>query len=227
MKQYNPQLPLFALHVPKTAGHSFIPVLKRFFPNRFFQHNYDLSNQQPPIFPQLPGSCIYGHFHSRLGGTVEDYYPEACQFVTILRDPLQAAISAYFYWKEKVRARQLQQGNLVPGAPQDYRSIDDFFRQRPKSSLLKYLPRSLTAANYREYFESQFVWVGVLDYLQRDVDRLANILGAAPVVVGHKNLTTHNEELSVERRHDFFAQNQLEFQIYNYVCALAATASEG
>jgi hypothetical protein len=224
MIAYSAQSPLLSLHIPKCAGQSFRRVLKTFFPERVFFHYFQKRNAPPDRYPPAAGICIHGHFdwHAEYG--VEDYYPDARQFITVLRDPLQAAISNYFYWKEKARERQLRLGRFKAGDECDYRNIDDFFRQRPRSNLLRFLPRALSPNNYREFIESHFVWVGLVERLQTDVDRLAAILGVPTVAVSHLNAAVYSEELSPSLRCDFMERNRFEFEIYAYMRSLSTAA---
>jgi hypothetical protein len=217
MKIYDRCEPLISLHIPKCAGQSFRQVLEQFFPGRLFFHYYQQGNRLPGKHSLEPGICVHGHFNRRKGFGVLDYYPEVRQFIAVLRDPLEAAVSNYFFWKTKARTRQLQNGVITPGGKHDYKDIDDFFRQRPKSNILEFMPRRMTRENYREIIETQFVWIGLVENLHQDIDRLAGLLGLKPVQVNRVNSSPRDETLSPNIRDAFIAENQLEFEIYHYV----------
>lgn len=148
---------------------------------------------------------------------MNDYYPEAEQFITVLRNPLEAAISNYFYWKTKARANQLKNGIITAGSEHDYKDMPDFFRKRPRSNLLDFMPGELTLENYKEIIQSRFVWIGLVENLQPGIDDLARILSVSPVSIGRLNTSTRDEELPREIAEEFIRQNALEFEIYNYI----------
>lgn len=217
MRAYSPYSPLISLHIPKCAGQSFRKILEHWFGERFFIHYYQQHNSLPPKHPLKPGICIHGHFNRTRGIGVMDYYPEVNQFITILRDPLEAAISNYFFWKTKARANQLKHGIIIQGGESDYRDIADFFRKRPRSNMLDFMPRELTRENYKEIIEAQFTWIGLVDNLQAHVDGLALLLGFPPAQVNLVNRSPRDETVSPGIREAFTAENHFEFEIYHYV----------
>jgi len=216
MIDYDTGKPLISLHVPKCGGQTLRRVLEKWFGERFFVHYFQQGHSLPPRHPQKPGICIHGHFNQARGFGVMDYYPEVDQFIAVLRDPIEAAVSNYFFWKRKARSIQLINKMMVPGGEQDYRDIDDFFRKRPRSNMLDFMPRMMTKENYRETIETKFVWIGLVEKLQMHVDGLAEVLGFSPVTVDRLNASNRDEELSSAARLSFFENNQLVFEIYNY-----------
>jgi len=217
MIAYDAAKPLISLHIAKCAGHTFRPVLEKLFKNRSFIH-YFLQNNSPPLkHPLKPGICIHGHFIKTRKSGVQDYYPEVDQFITVLRDPLEAAISNYFYWKTKARARQLKNRMITPGGDHDYGNIDDFFCKRPKSNMLDFMPWEMTRENYKEILETKFVWIGLVENLQTHVDKLAEALGVAAVTMERLNTSQRDEELSKTLRRNFIGNSPLEFEICRHV----------
>lgn len=217
MIAYDATKPLISLHIPKCAGQTFRQVLEQWFEHRIFIHYFQQYNSFPPKHPLKPGICIHGHFNKTRGFGVIDYYPEVDQFIAVLRDPLEAAISNYFFWKIKAREIQLRKGIISKGGEHDYRDIDDFFKKRPKSNMLDFMPREMTRENYKEIIETQFVWIGLVENVQRHVDGLAEALGVAAVTVDRLNAADRNEEVSSGIRQNFIENNPLEFEIYRYV----------
>ncbi|MBI3796453.1 MAG: sulfotransferase family 2 domain-containing protein [Deltaproteobacteria bacterium] len=100
MKPYDREKPLISIHVPKCAGGSFGVVLQSWFGPNLCPHypNWEL-RQTPPRYDLKEGICIHGHFNSFKGVGVLDYYPQVEQFITILRDPFEMAVSFYFFRK--------------------------------------------------------------------------------------------------------------------------------
>lgn len=214
MKIYDSRKPLISLHVPKCAGQSFRRVLEIWFGDKLRFHYFQQRQAPPPRHPWEPGICIHGHFNGARNLGVADYYPEADQFITVLRDPLEAAVSNYFYWKNKARDNQLRNGTLVRGGDQDYGDIDDFFRKRPKSNMFDFLPFRPTREAFMESFETSFVWVGMAERLQESVDGLAEILGFPKIRTARINVAPRDEDLSPALEEAFIENNALEFEIY-------------
>ena len=217
MKAYDPGKPLFSLHVPKCAGQSFRDLLQRWFGGDFFVHYFQQRDALPSVHALGPGTCVHGHFERMKGMAVEKYYPEADQFVTVLRDPLEIAMSNYFFWKRKARQRQIERGIIHEGGEHDYRDIDDFFKKRPRSHILNFLPGPLTRENYREVLEKRFVWIGLVENLDESIQVLARRLGFKPEAIGRINVSSRDEELSPEVKAEYLNNNRLEFEIHRYL----------
>ena len=217
MRNYDPQKPMISLHVPKCAGQSFRDLLQNWYGDRFFIHYFQQNGAAPPRHSLPAGACVHGHFNRAKGMGVQAYYPEAEQFITILRDPLEVAISNYFFWKRKARQRQIERGVIREGGEDDYRSIDDFFRKRPRSHMLNFLPGPLTKENYRAVLDQRFVWIGLVDCLDEAVAVLAGQLGFTPATIAKINASPRDEELSPALRKEFLKYNRLEVEIHRYV----------
>lgn len=217
MKAYDPEQPLISLHVPKCAGQSFRGLLRHWYGDRLLFHYFHRQNAPPPRYILQPRTCVHGHFNCKKGLGVDAYYPGAVQFITILRDPLEIALSNYFYWKRKARQLQIERGTLRQGDEHDYRDIDDFLRKRSRSHLLNFLPAALTRDNYREFLEARFVWIGLVENLDETVPVLAGRLGFAPVALEWRNASPRDEEPSPAVTQAFIRENPLEFEIVRHV----------
>ena len=119
MRVYDPESSLFSLHIPKCGGQSMRQLLETWYGNQFRIHYFQQFNAMPPRHELAPGICVHGHFNHAKGFGIKAYYPEATQFITVLRDPMEMALSNYFFWKKKERSRKLELGLLVPGDPHD------------------------------------------------------------------------------------------------------------
>lgn len=217
MIDYNSQAPLISLHIPKCGGQSIRRVLNQWFDSRFKIHYFQQFNAMPPKHDLKPGLCIHGHFNRDKQMGADHYYPEIRQFITVVRDPLEMAISNYFFWKRKERARKLSLGLLKEGDSHDYRDIDDFFVKRPQSQLPLFMPMEITQENYRDIIDNYFVWIGFTDELQSCVDMFAQRLGFPKVEVAHINDSQRDEELSPAIRDRFLDRNRFAFEIIDYI----------
>src|SRR5215468_759555 len=101
MRPYNKDKPLISLHIPKCGGSSFHAVLERWFGMGLYLHYFrgPLNEERPRKYELKSGTCVHGHFSRRRKTGVLDYYPEAEQFIIIVRDPFEMAVSYYFYAK--------------------------------------------------------------------------------------------------------------------------------
>lgn len=217
MKKYDSAKPLISIHVPKCAGGSLRSLLKQWFGENFYKHYKKDYMFLPTKYPLKPGICIHGHFNRTKGFGVLDYYQGVDQMITILRHPLEMAVSNYFFWKFKARQNQLRLGVIQEGGAHDYKNIEDFFNKRPRSPLLNFMPVELTAENYKEVFEKYFLYIGIVEDLQTSVDILAGKLGLSESRIDHINPAQRDEELSAGTRETFIANNRLELEIYQYV----------
>lgn len=227
MRPYDPKLLLIGIHIPKCAGSSMKQVLRRWFGRNIHWHFYDEARNLPPrpyrpskfnrLLTQVTGrvTCIYGPFNRQRGFGVEEYYPTAQQFFTVVRDPLKTALSRYFYAKQQGLSR-MHAGIPAPISA-NYASVDDFIAdQLHLPYLVNYLPGPLTLGNYADVFAARFVYVGIAEDLQTSVDQLAERLGFASVPVPHVNTSKHDETLDPALAADFVAARPLEYAIYHY-----------
>lgn len=221
MKVYDHGLPLFSLHIPKCGGQSMRRVLERWFGDRFRVHYFQQYSALPPRHGIENGMCIHGHFNQSRGFGVKTYYPGASQFITVLRDPLDTAVSNYFFWKKR---------HSGPGSDRrgdEYRDIDDFFRKRPQSHIGNFLPEDMNQANFKDYFQSRFVWVGMVDDLSRHVEALSQRLGFPETVLPHINQSPRDETLSAALVAEFRERNRWLFDLVDYARGLNAAKNNG
>lgn len=217
MKPYNRGKPLISIHVPKCGGSSFRQLLKKWFGKKLYKHYFQQYNSLPPKHRLKRGICIHGHFNRTKGFGIMDYYPKVDQFITVLREPLEIAISNYFFWKKKEKYRQLRLGILKEGDEHDYIDIDDFFKKRPRSHILNFMPFELTFDNYKEILEKYFIYICVMEDLKVSVNILAEKLGFPATEIELINPSARDEELKAEIREEFISNNRLEYEIFNYV----------
>ena len=216
MKKYDPQKPLISIHIPKCAGGSLRRLLKKWFGRDLHKHYFQQYNALPPKHDLKPGICIHGHFNRTKGFGIRDYYPEVDQFITFLRNPVEIVVSNYFFWKRKGRDNQIKRRTLKEGDDHDYKDISDFFKKRPKSHILDYMPYEMTMDNYRDVLEESFVYVGIVEDLHTSVNILANKLGFMQIEVERVNVSNRNEEVPEDMKERFVNNNHLAYAIYNY-----------
>jgi hypothetical protein len=191
MRSYDPTLPLISLHIPKTAGTSLRTTLTEWFgtPQVLF-HYRGAQGEAPTRFELQAGQCVHGHFNRVRGIGALDYYPQARQFVTFLRDPFARFISQWRYLHFQQRM-----GVAVP-ALDDNPSFADWFERRAQAmaagddpfSFLAQLPWPVPADNPASVFDIDYVAVGIMEDYDASVRVLAAALGfPAPLATVHIN----------------------------------------
>lgn len=223
MIEYNKSKPLILIHIPKTAGISVREIYKEWFGDNLLFHYFDGANNKLPkkhdIFemhtPKNP-FFVYGHFNRERHFGIEQYYPEVDQFITILREPFEIAVSGFFYVK-KINPEWRVQLKLPEGGLTEFIENLDL-------GLFNYFPCDVTADNYREVIESYFVEVGVTEYLDESMQRIAKKLKQEyiPGSLGRLNTAKRDQEVTPEVKARFIKRHQLEYDVYNYVLEMYA-----
>lgn len=101
---------LLSVHIPKTAGSSFLHVLRQIYAGTLAEDYADriahplfplieLKNRVLRIKPAVPPGteCIHGHFFMR---KYVKLFPRA-EYATWLREPADRVASLYYYWLDK------------------------------------------------------------------------------------------------------------------------------
>ncbi len=218
MRKYDRSQPLIVIHVPKAAGNSSQKFFKTWYGNRFLRHYLNEQKGQMPkkynldaIHTATKPIVLHGHFNKLRKFGVEDYYPGAKQFITILRDPYELTISHYFYtrktgskWKDKTRIPKEEE-------------IEKYLINA-KANMLNHFPRQVTNNNYKEIIEEYFIEIGITEHLRDSMKWIAHKLGMSynDAMLGHHNATERDQEVPRYLKEIFIENNQLEFDVYNY-----------
>ena len=154
---------------------------------------------------------LHGHFNKLRNFGVEDYYPSVKQFITILRDPFELAVSSYFYIRKKGSGWKSQ----------EYKAKNMMLKEyllNVKLNMLNHFPREINIKNYKEVIEEFFIDIGITEYLDESMKRIANKLSMpyGHALLGYYNATERNQEVPDHLRGIFIEKNQLEFAVYNY-----------
>jgi len=216
VRYYDSSQPLIVIHIPKAAGSSSKEIFKSWFSDNFHQHYF---NEKEGLMPKkidifkLNSSkvplCLHGHFNKLRKFGVEDYYPSANQFVTILRDPYELLISHYFFvskvggnWKDQSR---------VPKS-----DIETYLRSA-KPNMLNHFPREVTLENYKDICEEYFIEIGITEKLDQSLERIANKLGFEFMNnTPNLNKTDRDQEVAENFKDQFIESNRLEYEVYEY-----------
>jgi hypothetical protein len=228
MREYNRNQKLFSLHIPKCGGTSFTNVLIKWFWPGFHAHYFTHATNEMPrkirlfkrvleglgMFPM----CIHGHFEEEAG--VYETYPDAKQFITIIRDPLEMQVSMFF--DHKRRLNNPDEGLFWKGEKMEMEyegDINTWVQERP-FYLLKFFPWEITLDNYINVINEHFVHIGITENLEKSIRFFAQKLNKKPESVEHLNKSPRHEGLMEESIQIFKSKHKLEYAIYDYVKTL-------
>lgn len=221
MIPYNKNEPLFSLHIPKCGGQSFRRVLRTWFGKNLYFHYFDEKQDKHPGKHNLKdasgrhwekNTCVHGHFNASRGAGVYDYYPEAGQFITFMRDPFELQVSHYFYVK-RLGDNAYDKGKSIKHSP----STDVVkFLKKSRSYLLKSFPFELTMDNFKELLDKHFVYIGIIENFQTSVSILARKLDFPTCGVEVLNVSKRDEEVPGDAREEFISRHPLEYAIYDF-----------
>jgi hypothetical protein len=182
-RAYDPGRPLFSLHVPKTAGTSFRKDLEAWFgPDRLALHYRGDHGEAPARAELRPGLCVHGHFNRLRGIGVRQYYPQADQFIVILRDPFDRFVSTWRYLHFQIRS-----GVAQPEFA-DRPDLDTWLERRRRAaeagedpfSFLAQLADPTDPTDPAAAFGPQYLAVGLTERYAESVQLFAAVLGRTP-----------------------------------------------
>lgn len=203
--------------------------LSRILKNGFWSHHWDHQIGKPPeVLPLQKGYgiflrtdipvCIHGHFNKEVDGkSLFDYYPQACQFISFLRDPLEAHLSLYHYNRSLLKMNSKWKGeNVVDTFP--YNKDLESFVKDVRANQLSFWPWEITENNYKTIIRDNFVYIGLVENMQESINHLSLILGKEPLNVSKLNITSGLKKYPSDNAiAKFKSRNQLHYLVYNYV----------
>ncbi|HEY8900489.1 MAG TPA: sulfotransferase domain-containing protein [Chthoniobacterales bacterium] len=199
-------------HLPKCGGRSFIHQCKEWFHTAHENPGSYPSKEQVAAFAEskldfdaLPRPClVHGHLIQAGIRPCERYAAEIaagkCRVVTIVRDPLERRISAYFH-----RARK---GRPWPDSLEHWMA-------HTRNNLASYL--GVTAETWRARLDDFFL-VGTTEELQLTINLMAAKTGHPPVPAPpHLNPSPRSEyEIAPAAIEKFRVENALDYDIHRY-----------
>ncbi len=199
-------------HVPKCAGQSFREIFRQLGLELILEKPPGKANEEKweqfkrtkidlaskPTDTMICGHLIHDGIRPR-----ERYAEEIAagnvRIVTLLRNPMERAISAYFY-------RQRQGKEVVP-------TVEDHLRNM-KNPMAHHLGWYGFEGTMREFLERYF-FVAVAEHYDASVRVLAKLMDRDPVEVPTINATPRKPyEVSDEARAAFRAQNEIDYEMF-------------
>lgn len=217
MIDYNNKEPLYYIHIPKSGGSTVRNLFQHWFGQGFLPHYPDEVNMKPPIKYDLEKEefsnnpiVIFGHCNRDRNFGMRDYYPNANQFITILRDPFELVISHYFYMR-KVGHERADKWNIPTTDLENH-----LLTAQP--NMLQHFPEEITLENYKEIIEKYFIEIGILEKLSPSLAMIAEKLGLPFVSdnIKHLNATQRDQTYQENAKELFMEKHYLEYTVYNY-----------
>ncbi|MEM9446959.1 MAG: hypothetical protein AAGA75_00315 [Cyanobacteria bacterium P01_E01_bin.6] len=163
--------------------------------------------------------CVHGHFQPYISNeNVFDHYPDACQFIMTLRDPLEMHISLFHYMRKMILSGNLYwEGELQNDF--EFPNIDEWLLNRD-FYLLKLLPWEVSSRNFKEIINKNFIHICILEKYQKSIDILASKLGFQSIEIPISNVTERDNRPSQKSIITFKQRHELEYEIYEYAYQL-------
>lgn len=223
LTHYDPKKPVISFHVPKAGGSSLREYMDNFFDVVLPHYNYQENIAGIDVW-KLPTRwqvkslkrlarkrrvCIHGHFRRSQKSFYDDYYPDADQFITLLRDPLEMTISQYYY------AKRLES----EGGKKVRHSLDTFVASHT-SSWDDHLPVGFVDDTQNAI--KGFLAVGTLERVDLYLDRLAEVTGRRPAEpFPHANTSPRGKPPSEAAVAEWMKQNWRIVESYDTVRSFA------
>jgi hypothetical protein len=218
VRTYDRSLPLIVIHIPKTGGTSVKAVFEEWFAENLHEHYFDRQRDLMPrkydlrpMHEVAPPPVVYGHFNRDRGFGVEDYYPDAKQFIAFVRDPFEQIVSGYFHARKVGHAPDCQ-AEFLRGDLRD-------FVMSTNASSLSFFPRKLSMENYKDIIEEFFIEIGVTEHFEESMIRIARKLGQTyhPEDMKRLNVSPRDQAVPDELRAAFMEKRPLDYAVYHYV----------
>ena len=211
---------LIFLHIPKNGGSTFRSVLTMQYP---FQNKYDIKRENGKDFIEFPpdirhkvkllrGHCFYG---------IHQYLPGDSQYITFLRDPVDRAVSFYYFTQnlkgpagKRARSLSLRDFALTGVSPE----LDNGQTRRISGIQTEY--GSVGELHFQEAInniENHFVSPGILDLYDESLLMIARKLGwiLPPFYIHHKvNAKRPNNIVPLSIQNEIRAANVWDMKLY-------------
>ncbi|HEX3447678.1 MAG TPA: sulfotransferase family 2 domain-containing protein [Isosphaeraceae bacterium] len=242
---FGPDRPLFYLHVPKSGGTSVNVLLRRSFPAeqgvRWLEYYPRRLADNSAGLGRHP--CYSGHVVYRF----RDLLPARTAVMTFLRDPVDRAVSAFYFFRSQGREK-LAEEQTTPGLDRCCElSLDEFLEAEPHAArvhlgniqtwmfsqphMYHVSPwRPLTLADLDEAKRNleRVAFVGVTARFEESIELLCRMCDwPLPDAVPHENRTPVRpgaEEVSPEARAALEELTTLDADLYRLGAALFADA---
>jgi hypothetical protein len=203
---------LVSLHLPKTAGASFLAALEECFPDSIYRDYADFPINTPVLKRKIHAlkmcaingvkpyeniECIHGHFLP----LKYRFYRDA-KFITWVRDPIERLGSHYHHWLRNYNPSRA--GALHKKVIEEQWSLERFCLSDEMKNMYSQFLWGFSV--------SQFDFIGITEYFESEMDYLSNEIIGFPLRLHRKNVNNDKARASyfeddevrkkIEQHHD-------------------------
>jgi hypothetical protein len=175
---------LVSIHIPKTAGRSFVEILKAVYGENRVRHfdRKDYSDKSvPEVLQFISGltestTVIHGHFTYNDIRDIKNIH--SAKLITWVRDPVERVFSNYSFFKKRI-AEASEESEL---------------QKRKEETLIEYaslehsrnrMSKFISGARLKDFF-----FIGVIEYFDSDIKTLSDMLGWPEISIPRVNINS-------------------------------------
>ncbi len=206
---------IISIHIPKTAGRSFLSILNAVYGNDQVAHYeakqfQDKTVEEPKQFiTQLKSGIkvIHGHFY--YNDIKELHKSNSAKIITWLRDPVERVISNYSFFIKRAREAE---------------SNDELIK-RKNETLLEYASLEKSRNRMSKFIEGieleNFYFIGIMEFFENDIRTLSEKLKWKPVDIPKVNVNydfkSNLPSITDKERKTITDLNKSDIELYNKV----------
>jgi hypothetical protein len=205
---------LISIHIPKTAGRSFLSILNSVYGDKHVSHyetNFYPDKSTPEILQfksQLKEEIkvIHGHFHYK---EIQDIHKtNSSKVITWLRNPVERVISNYSFFIKRTHA-----------------SADQEMQRRKNETLLEYARLENSKNRMVKFMDGlnvqDFYFIGLMENFDKDMEVLSEMLHwnkiTIPRINDNSEFKTQLPQVTREEKKIIENLNKEDIQLYKRV----------
>lgn len=209
---------LISIHIPKTAGRSFLAILKSVYGSDHVAHyeskNY-IEKNIPPVIQfklQLNDSVKVIHGHFKFTDIADVKSTSSSKVITWLRDPVERVISNFSFFRKRI--------TLAPdNAELQARKNETILEYAQMEESINRMCKFTKGLDINDYF-----FIGITEKFDSDIHILGKLLNwksfNAPRINDNSEFKSGLPNISLETRKIIEALNGEDMELYRRVCEL-------
>ncbi len=216
------------VHIPKAAGTTLNKILARQYgQNRIFALKEPVKGRSLQDLREIPDAqrrklkVVRGHFNFGL----HDLLPQPSTYITLLRNPVDRALSHYYYilkspkhyLHSQVAGRQMSLKDYVSSELDNHQARMIAGGDAASAPIDKCSTQTLEVA--KQHLQEQFAVVGTVERFDETLVLLKEVFGWATPFYAKANVTQNRPKrrsLSAEELEVITSRNQIDLELYDY-----------